>query len=771
MPLLSGEPDVRAPNEVLMDRTKFRAWRLIVLLATVALTHAAPALAAPPPEPAGDGLRPDQLYLEADSVTRDAEKGRTTARGNVQVRYQGRTLSADEVTFEAASRLIRAKGNVRIVNPDRTAQFADEVVLDQSLSVGAAVGFSARSEGDIKIAAASAVRRSEAVNELNRAIFTPCEVCAKSGEPKDPTWSIQAERITQDRARQVVVYRNAVIRVRGAPVLYVPVFWHADPQAERSSGFLTPDVRTSGRRGFSYEQPYLFVLSPSADLTLSPQFNSRVAPFLNAHFRQRFRTGAIDVRGGFTHDRDFDGKGNAFGEPTARSYILASGAFALTPEWRWGFSAERASDDLVFEKYDVGGAFVARGPFVADDRRLTSQIYATRQAERSWFSIGAFSIQGLRREDDDRTFPTVAPFIEGRFEPTLNLAGGRLRLRTSAVALTRDTAPNAPAGTPGLDSRRVTFETDWRRAFVSPSGLRIDGFGNIRMDGYSLNDIEGVAGRGSTKGRALASAGADVSFPLARRIGEALVVIEPTAQVIASAGADLIRVGRTPSGVPIYLNEDSATVIFDETSLFRLNRLPGYDLADDGLRLSLAGRASVLWDDGRRATFLLGRSFRANETGLFPTTSGLSRKASDWIVSAEVAPMKGVSLFSRVRLDGENLDVRRAEAGGDLNLRRGGGYIRYLREETGPVSGRRENIDFGGEYFLSDTWGLSVYGNRDIAAGAWVIRDVGVVYRDDCTRLDVFYRQEDLQVGRLGSSSSVNIRLTLATLGGPLARR
>lgn len=754
-----------------MTRTGFQALVVAAWLACAGLSAPAPSLAAPAPRPPADGLAPDQLYLEADTVSRDDKNGLTIARGDVQARYQGRTLTADEVTFEAATRIIRAKGNVRILNPDRTAQFADEVVLDQSLAVGAAAGFSARSEGQIKMAAASAVRRSETLNELNKAIYTPCEICAKNGDPKAPSWSIQAERITQDRQRQVVSYRNAVIRVRGAPILWVPVFWHPDPQAERRSGFLTPDIKTSGRRGLSYEQPYVFVLNPSADLTLSPQINSRVAPFLNAHYRQRFRTGAIDVRGGFTYDRDFDGKGNAFGDPTARSYVLASGAFALTPEWRWGFSAERTSDNLLFEKYDVGEVYVARGPFVPDDRRLISQVYATRQTDKSWFSAGAFSIQGLRPEDDDRTFPQVGPFLEGRFEPISDLAGGRLRLRASAVALTRDTAPNSPAGTPGLDSRRATFEGDWRRTSTSPGGLRLAAFGNVRMDGYNLGDVDGVAGRTTSQGRALASAGADVSLPLARRMSDALVVIEPTAQLVASAGAALIRVGRSPSGTPIYLNEDSATVVFDETSLFRLNRFPGYDLTEDGLRLSLAARTTVLWDDGRRANLVLGRSFRSSETGVFSTTSGLSRKASDWIVAVEAEPMTGVSLFARSRLDGEDLSVRRAEAGANVSLKRGSGYFRYLKEETGPGSARRENADLGGEVFFSDTWGVSFYGNRDIAASAWVIRDLGVVYRDDCTRLDIIYRQEDLQVGRLGSSTSINIRLTLATLGGPLGAR
>ena len=48
--------------------------------------------------------------------------------------------------------------------------------------------------------------------------------------------------------------------------MYLPVFWMADPSSERQSGLLVPRIGVSGRRGFSYEQPYLLVFSPSAGL-------------------------------------------------------------------------------------------------------------------------------------------------------------------------------------------------------------------------------------------------------------------------------------------------------------------------------------------------------------------------------------------------------------------------------------------------------------------------------------------------------------------------
>ena len=229
-----------------------------------------------------------------------------------------------------------------------------------------------------------------------------------------------------------------------------------------------------------------------------------------------------------------------------------------------------------------------------------------------------------------------------------------------------------------------------------------------------------------------------------------------------------IRVGKSASGAPIYLNEDSIAFEYDETNLFRPEKFPGHDLYEDGLRANLGGRASVLWDDGRRASLLVGRSFRTADSAVFSTTSGLTKKASDWIVAADAQPLPGVSFFSRARLDSDTLTLQRAEAGANVTVKQGNGYFRYLRDVSGPTGLKTENVDLGGEVYLSKHWGLSAYGNRDLAQSAWLIRDLGLVYRDECTRIDIIYRREDVVVGRLGKSESVALRLTLATLGGPM---
>ncbi len=731
--------------------------------------------------PGADGLQKDELYMEADEVIREDDTGRTTATGNIEVRQNGRTLRADRLIYDDKTGVIRAFGHIVVVNADGTSEFADEIVLDENMTAAVALGFSARLQDNVKIAAASAAKRNDNIQELNKAIYTPCEVCAPDGSAKTPTWSIAAEHVVRDRKRRIVYYRNARFRLFGVSVGYLPIFWHADPESPRNSGFLVPKASASDRRGASYEQPYYWAISPSADLTLSPQINSKVAPFLNTEFRKRFYSGEVSVRLGYTHERDFDGKGNAFGRQTDRSYVLGRGAFQINEAWRWGFTAERTSDDLIFDKYEVSKVYESRGPYVADDRRLISQIYAIRQDQRSYLSVAAISLQGLRpggfdpvrgfsSGENDRVFPTIGPLIEGHHEPARGVLGGRLRVHTSAVVLAREQSPtNLAARLPGLDSARLTGELDWRRAFTSTGGLRVEPFVNLRTDAYQVRDIltgVGSATRSDNLARALATGGVDVTYPLFKRTKNATLILEPVLQLVGSPNAKQVVIGRTPAGDAIFLNEDSVAFEFDETTLFRPNKFPGYDLYEDGVRLNVAGRAGVMWDDGRRANFLLGRSFRTQENAVFTDRSGLRNKTSDWIVAADAQPMKGLSVFARARLDHVSLNVHRLEAGANASSRFGNGFVRYLTDDFDINGVKRENLDLGGEVYLGKNYGVSVYGNRDLNRAAWVIRDYGVFYRDDCLRVDVIYRREDTIIGRLLPSESVSVRLTLATLGG-----
>ena len=730
----------------------------------------APAPEATATTPGPDGLREDGVFLEAATVGQDRTNKTIFARGNVEARYRGRTVRAEEVIFETETGVVTARGNAQVINPDGTVQYADEIVLDEDLRAGVATGFAARLENDFKVAAATAVRRSETVNELNRAIFTPCDICKPDGTPKQPSFDIVADKVVQDQTRRVIYYRSATVRLFGVPVFYAPVFWHPDPTAEAASGFLMPNVEFDRARGASYSQPYLWIISPSADLTLTPQINSNVHPMLQGDYRQRFYSGQLSARWGYTYERDFDNEGDRFGDAASRGYVLADGRFAIDRNWRWGFAAEYASDDTFFDRYSVDGVST-RGLFLNDSRRLLSQVYTVRQTERSYISVSALHFQSLRfvtdplnpairRPEDDDALPVVAPMVEARWEPHGEILGGRLRVYGSAVAIERREQfldPFAPR-IDGVDSRRGSVEVDWRRAFTTDGGVRIEPFLTARADTFSITDLPGgVADQ--EQSRANVTAGVDLRYPLFRRFGDTTVILEPMAQLAISPQSDLD---------PLVPNEDSLVLEVDETNIFRPNRFPGYDLYEGGARMTLGGQATWKWGEGyREARVFLGRTFRAEQELAFPNESGFRDESSDWIVAGSVTPIAGVTAWTRARID-DSGDVRRGEAAIDWSGERTSGYVRYLMDEADafdPTRPRREEIETGGEALVTSNWGFTFRGLYDLNDDKWRRSEIGLLYQDECLRLELVYERNDTRVGALRPSESVFLRLNLATLG------
>jgi LPS-assembly protein len=440
---------------------------------------------------------------------------------------------------------------------------------------------------------------------------------------------------------------------------------------------------------------------------------------------------------------------------THRSYILARGEFDFTPEWRWGFSAERTSDDILFDKYDIDSVYQNRGLYEPDNRRLLSQLYTVRQTRRSYVSVAALSFQGLRFGDDDGRFPIVAPLVEARFEPEGPVLGGRLRALGSAAVLQRSE---------GLDSRRATVEADWRRVFTLASGVRIEPFSNARADAYSVGGepIGGPEGAGDTsKVRGYASVGVDLSMPFYRPLGPGgSIVLEPMAQLVASNESDRD---------PLIPNEDSVSFEFDETNLFEANKFPGFDRFEGGLRLNAGFRATYDLSRGRGGSVLVGRSFRTEEDDVFPERVGLRQKASDWIVAAQINPGYGLSFFNRARVDSDTLELQRSETRVSYSNPRAYFGVSNLKDVLDNTGRARNDLDFFADVKVLRRFGVVAFGNADLETDVIRRRRVGGYYADECLRFEVVYEREERD-RRLGPSNNINVRLILATLGDTAER-
>ena len=778
-------------------------------LAGTAMAQQVPATAAPS-GPAADGLTPDAVYIEADSTTRDGDviTAESTGADRVLARFRGASLRAGAVSYDLGLGIASADRQVEFRDPSGNVVFARHLELDADLKAGAAVDFATRFSNGASLMAATAVRRSENVNELNYALFTPCPICDTDGNPKEPSIAIQAERVVQDEALRAVLYRNAVFRVGGVPVFYLPVFAHPDPTVERASGFLVPIPSYDEGRGLSLEMPYLRVVSSSEDWLVSPQFNTDVAPLLNLQWRRRFVDGMVVARGGYTYDRSFgdfdlDGDGDAesnvkYGDRTSRSYFLGHGRFDPNGPWRWGFTLERVSDKTLFDRYDIRDPYQDNGLFYGDQRRLISQLYAERQTARSYLSIAAFDMQSLRvtrfdpvtpalnEFEADGALPVVAPLVEARWEPSGPVLGGRLRLQGSAVALLRDDYVGGPVlrpaiipagstlGLPGVDSRRISGQAEWRRTLISRLGVRWEPFVDVRADLYSVGDLPPLPGLGDDAiSRGRASAGLDIGYPLFRRVGqEGDLILEPRAQLSGSTASDL------DPRIPI---EDSQTLELDESSLFRTDRFPGYDLYEGGSRLTLGARATLRWKEGRQASLFIGRSYRSGEETAFLTPTpdapaqlydptGLASGTSDWIVQGSFSPSDRIRGWGHATFDASG-EIRRAETALDGRWgRRNLATVSYIIDRSNPVAGplnrNYEFVQLAGQQFIYGNWGVAASGIADLERDIITRSEIGLLFDDDCFRFEIGYRRDNTRVRPTGPSEGVYVRLNLATFGG-----
>ena len=791
--------------------------RLLAGAAALALASAGGvALAQEAPDPApssatgADGLTPAGVYIEADVAGRDGDviSAEATGADRVLARFRDVTLRAGAVSYDLGLGIATADRQVEFTDAEGNVVFASHLELDSDLRAGIAVDFATRFRNGASLMAASAVRRSENVNELNYALFTPCPICDAEGNAREPSIAIQAEKVVQDEALRAILYRNAVFRVGGVPVFYLPFFAHPDPTVQRASGFLVPIPSYDEGRGLSLEVPYLRVASPSEDWLISPQFNTDVAPLLNLQWRRRFADGMIVARGGYTYERSFgdfdlDNDGDAesnvkFGDRTSRSYFLSHGRFDPDGPWRWGFTAERVSDKTLFDRYDIRDPYQDNGLYYGDQRRLISQLYAERQTARSYVSIATFALQSLRvarfdpvtpalnEFEADGALPVVAPLVEARWEPDAPVLGGRLRLRGSAVSLYRGDYVGGPVlrpsiipagstlGLPGVDSRRVSGQAEWRRTLISPLGVRWEPFVDVRADLYSVADLPPLLGleeEAISRGRA--TAGLDISYPLFRRVGPgADLILEPAAQLSASTSSDL------DPRIPI---EDSQTLELDESSLFRTDRFPGYDLYEGGLRMTVGGRATLRWDQGRQASLFIGRSYRADEEPAFLTPvpdapgqlydpSGLAAQSSDWVVQGSFSPSDRIRGWGHATIDASG-EIRRAEAALDGRWgRRNLATVSYIVDRSNPLAGplnrNYEFVQLSGQQFVYGNWGVAVSGIADLERDIITRSEVGLLFDDDCFRFEIGYRRDNTRVRPTGPSEGVYVRLNLATFGG-----
>jgi LPS-assembly protein len=371
----------------------------------------APATPAAPPEPRITFTLPFPEEQGGGQATGSAaaldyqREDFALLSGGVELHYQDVTLRAQQVSVDLGSKELTAQGNV-IIDQGPSRLTGSSATYDLDTKTGSLRDASAVAPQGIHFSGDRIDKVGDDEFVVDNGIFTSCEGAV-------PPWSFRLGH-ARIRLESYARVRNASMRVKALPILYVPyMVWPT--KTERASGLLIPKVGSSNDRGAYLGLAYYQTLGRSWDATLYADL-----------FSKDYLAGGTEVRYHPTEGTRGRLRGWAIDDP-------------LQEDLRWKMSWEHDTRDLplglrgvvAFEDYSDDQFFrdFERGL----DDKARSSVYSQAFLSGSW-GAQSFNLKVDQRETLGLSPDTLRqlPEVEYRLRPT--------RLGKSPLYLSLDSA-------------------------------------------------------------------------------------------------------------------------------------------------------------------------------------------------------------------------------------------------------------------------------------------------------------------------------------------
>lgn len=710
---------------------------------------------APAPAPETDAAGNRQVAFEADQLSYDETGEAMTATGNVVLRSGDRSVRADKVTYNRQGGRIVATGRVRFVDENGNQLFTESVELTDKFEAGTMEDLLIALREGGRLAARSGARASDGSIALSDAAYSACPVETPQGCPKDPTWRITANRVAYDPANAKVRFSGAVLEIFGLRLLPLPALT-INTSGGAQSGFTIPVIQLTRNNGIQVSQGYYWRLRPDMDLSASGTVFTRAPPMVDAQFRHLTDRGAYQVTGYLTASKRVpDPTEPTSGERDLRGYLFTNGSFQLGPHWRLTGSARLASDRTFLRRYDI-----------SYDDRLRSTVNLERIDDSSYLSVAGWYTQTLRPFAVQGQVPVALPAIDYRKRLASPVLGGTLEFQGNTLVLGRAA---------GQDTRRAFGSARWDLRRITPLGQVVQFTALARGDLYNsqanaLTPTASYRGNPGWQSRGVALAAVEVSWPLMGSFLGGTQVLTPRVQLVA---APSIRNLIVP-------NEDSRAIDLEDTNLFELNRFPGYDRLEDGVRATY-GLDWRLAFPGLEIQSSIGQSYRfKGSRDILVDGTGIFDDVSDIVGRTQVKFRDFVRFTHRYRLDKDNFAVRRNEIDATIGTSRTYlefGYLRLDRDIQAVEDLQdREEARIAGRIAFANYWsafGSAVFNLTDseedptlTSNGFQPLRTrFGVAYADECLEIGVSWRRDSFNTPDFRRGNTFQFYFALRNLG------
>ena len=803
-------------NPRLKRAARTALWLAIAAVAACAQLFAGPAAAqTPPPAQSTQAKPPDKLVIDADELVYDKDKNTISAVGSVQLFYQGRVLQADRVTYDRASKRVYAEGHAKMTDEHGDVMYGSRFALSDDFRDGFIDSVQVLTTDKTRFTSPRIERSNGDVTVLEKGAYTACEPC-KDHPERPPFWQVRATKIIENQTTHTVYYEDAQLQFWGFPVFYMPYFSSPDATVNKQTGLLAPSLVSGGDLGYGMSLPYFINLAPNYDLTLTPTFLSKQGLLGEVDWRQRLSNGSYNIRAiGIDQEQPgaFPVAPYGAGDARLRGAIESNGSFFLNDMWQFGWNGTWLSDKFFLNDYRLQG--INFDTFYFQD--IISSVYLRGQSAQSFFDLSAYHFEGTTAYDDNRTLPTaVAPVLD--YNRVINVPadrtnglGGELTVDVNMANINQTNAAFQSTGLQTFDSAfhlynvcetevgttavntyvpgkcllkgiagdytRASGQVSWQRSYIDPIGEVWKPFLFGRLDGEATelnetgsityasavgtstvsNSSQAAFFSGSDQGsfaRYMAGAGLEYRFPFTSTSSWGTQTFTPIAQFIARPSEIMPR---------IQPNEDSQSLVFDDTNLFAWNKFSGYDRVEGGTRLNYGFQYAADFPNGGHANFVGGESIQVagqNSYTLFDPTgtgleSGLDKKYSNFVFGETLQPFSNpITFMSKQQFDSSTLQLERFDGILKANYAGINGAVDYALYAAQPALGfefPREGVSGSVGYNFLTRWSVNGSLVLDMSRHYYdtlgqttpVLYPVGytfgVGYKDECTTLNLTY--------------------------------
>jgi dihydrofolate synthase/folylpolyglutamate synthase len=225
----------------------------------------------------------DEMQFFADYAETRPESSTIVGRGHVVYVSGSNRISADRMEFNTKTR------TGVFYNAFGTANLGDRV--DRSLF--------GTQEPDAYFYGEELHKVGPKKYKIVRGGFTTCV------QP-EPRWKLTSGSVTLN-LDDYVLLKNAILNVKGVPLMYLPVFYYPVQEDDRATGFLLPTYGTSTVKGSIWSNAFFWAIGRSHDATIFHDWMTKAGHQVGGEYRYVLAPGSQgNVTTRFTNEKEIE---------------------------------------------------------------------------------------------------------------------------------------------------------------------------------------------------------------------------------------------------------------------------------------------------------------------------------------------------------------------------------------------------------------------------------------------------------------------------------